>query len=205
MALTRDAIFWDSFAAHAERSVRAAVLLEQMLATPAEAPRIYRQIGELEGEGDKITHDVVSALHKTWITPLDRDAIHGLISSLDDVLDYIDAAAERFSLYEVMEARPEALEMARILSAAVRDVHKAVTALPKLKDAESILELCVSINQHESAADSVYRRALARLFKERGDPLDVMKWRDIFESLETAADRTEDVADIIEGVVLEHA
>ena len=205
MALTRDGLFWSSFASHAERSVGAARLLEQMLLRPAEAPGLYRAVRDLEREGDRLTHDVVTELHKTWITPLDRESIHDLICALDDVLDYIDAAAEFVTLYEIKEARPESLELARLLIAAAQEVAKAVPALSKRGDPKSLLDSCAAIGEHERVADAVYRRALARLFKERTDPLEAMKWRDIFESLETASDRLEDVANVIEGIVLEHA
>jgi hypothetical protein len=205
MALTRDAVFWNSFTTHARCTVRAAVLLGEMIAQPAEAERLAREIKELENEGDKITHDTVLALHQTWITPLDREEIHELISKLDDVLDYIESASERFALYEIREVTPEARELARVLIAAANDVAMAVAALPGLKQAQQLLDLCVSINQRENEADGIFRRGLARLFKEQKDPLLVMKWRDVYDALETATDRAEDVANIIEGIVLEHA
>ena len=205
MSLTRDALFWNSFRSHAEKSVKAVALLEEMLANPREAQALYRKIGALEGEGDTITREVVQALHRTWITPLDREAIHALISKLDDVLDYIDACAERVALYEIVEVRPEAREMMSIIAKAVNEVDQAVRGLTNMKDAARILDLCSSVNKHESACDSLYRLAVARLFKERGDPIELMKWRDIFDSIESACDRLEDVADIIEGIILEHA
>jgi len=205
MSLTRDAVFWQAFTSHAERSVSAAKLLEEMLASPAEAEPKWRQIRDLEHEGDHITHETVKVLHQTWITPLDRDSIHELISKLDDVLDFIDAAAERIVLYEIREVRPEAREMARTLTASCVEMQKGVAALTKIKNPQAILDVCVTINKYENEADGIFRSALARLFKEGGDPLDVMKWRDIFESLEIATDRLEDVANIIEGIVLEHA
>lgn len=205
MSLTKDAVFWNAFTAHAECTVKAARLLGQMLDEPHEAERLAREIKTLEGQGDKITHDTVRALHQTWITPLDREEIHALISKLDDVLDYIEAASERIALYEITESTKEARELAQVLIATAADVARAVAALPGLKDPTLILELCVAINQHENEADGVFRRGLARLFKEQTDPLAVMKWRDIYDSMETATDRAEDIANIIEGIVLEHA
>jgi predicted phosphate transport protein (TIGR00153 family) len=204
MALTRDKLFWDAFTRHADTSVQAAALLREMLETPAEGERLGQEIKDLEHQGDKITHDCVLALHQTWITPLDREEIHALISKLDDVLDFIDAVAERVQLYEIRAATPEALELAGVLQDITGEIQKAVTALQDIKNAKGLLDLCVSINQHENQADSIFRRGLARLFKEFKDPLEVMKWRDIYESLETATDRAEDVANIIEGIVLEH-
>jgi hypothetical protein len=205
MALTRDAVFWDAFTAHAERTMQASRLLQEMLDKPAEAERLAREIADLENQGDKITHDTVLALHQTWITPLDREEIHALISKLDDVLDYVEAASERIALYEIKDSTPEARDLARVLHASAGEIYKAVKALTNIKDARLLLDLCVSINRHESEADTIFRRGLARLFKEETNALEVMKWRDIYESLETATDRAEDVANIIEGIVLEHA
>jgi predicted phosphate transport protein (TIGR00153 family) len=204
MGLTRDKIFWDAFTNHANATVEAAGLLRKMLVKPSEATDLAKKITDIENRGDKITHDAVLALHQTWITPLDREEIHDLISRLDDVLDYVEAASERITMYEITESTPEAVELAEVLEASAIDVSKAVAALSNIKDAKTILDLCVSINKHENTADGVLRRGLARLFKESKDPILVMKWRDIYDSLETATDRAEDVANVIEGIVLEH-
>jgi predicted phosphate transport protein (TIGR00153 family) len=205
MALTRDAVFWNAFTSHAERTVEATRLLQQMLDNLSDADRLARQIADIENEGDRITHDTVLALHQTWITPLDREEIHALISKLDDVLDYVEAASERIALYELKSSTPEARDLARVLHATAGEIHKAVKALTNLKDARLLLDLCASINKYENEADTIFRRGLARLFKEESDAREVMKWRDVYESLETATDRAEDVANIIEGIVLEHA
>jgi uncharacterized protein len=205
MALTRDALFWDAFNRHAALSVQAAKQLEAMLQNPANSQEAANAIKQLESAGDAITHDTVHALHQTWITPLDRDAIYGLVSKLDDVLDFIESASERISLYEVQSAPQEAIDLAAVLTVSTEEVVRAVAGLTNLKDAKPILDLCKSINKLEHDADSLYRRGIARLFKEEKDPITVLKWRDIYESIETATDRTEDVANIIEGIVLEHA
>jgi len=205
MALTRDAVFWSAFSAMTDKIIKAAKLLHEMMEQPARADELQKQIKDLEHEADRVTHEVVQALHQTWITPLDREEIHSLITSLDDVLDFIDAAGDKFALYEISETQPEAIELASCLTAAASDIVKAVDGLKKIKDPAPLLELCRAINRHEHDADVTFRRALARLFKERADPLDVIKWRDILEAMETATDRAEDVANIIEGIILEHA
>ncbi|HEY6882066.1 MAG TPA: DUF47 family protein [Polyangiales bacterium] len=204
MALTRDDEFWTAFTGHAALTVRAAGLLVEMLEQPDRRLELVRVISDLEHQGDKITHDTVLALHQTWITPLDREEIHGLITRLDDVLDFIDAAADRVALYEIEQARPEAIEIATILARSCGELSRAMGLLQNMKDAKPLLALCMHINQHEHEADLIFRRGLARLFNERNDPLEVMKWRDILESIETATDRCEDAANIIEGIVLEH-
>lgn len=207
MARTRDKEFWEAFSGHSQRTSKAAETLLSMLEHPENAAAAAQEIADLEHEGDRITHDTVHALHQTWITPLDREEIHGLISRLDDVLDFIEAASERVMLYEIKTVRPEAIDLARILARSCADIQKAMGMLQNLKDARPLLDLCMHINRHEHDADQIFRRGLARLFneKENNNPMDVMKWRDILESIETATDRCEDVANIIEGIVLEHA
>lgn len=204
MALTRDKVFWTAFTDHAARTTEAADLLVEMLQHPENREPIAAQIKELEHRGDQITHDTLHALHQTWITPLDREEIHGLISSLDDVLDFLEAASDRIALYEITQVRPEAIDLAKSLVASVGEIQKAVAMLSDIKDAKPLLAHCREINRHEHDADQIFRRALARLFNEKNDPIEVMKWRDILDALETATDRAEDVANIIESIVLEH-
>jgi predicted phosphate transport protein (TIGR00153 family) len=203
--LNRDKFFWSAFSAHTRCTVQATELLTKMLENPADAAELAKQISKLESEGDKITRETVLALHQTWITPLDREEIHGLISRLDDVLDFLEAASERIALYEITDVRPDAIELSKVLEKSVRDVDRAVNLLQSIKDAKPLLDLCEAINKHERDADQIFRRSLARLFKDDSKPLEVMKWRDILEAIETATDRAEDVANIIEGIVLEHA
>lgn len=228
----KDAAFFDAFTEHAAKSVEAAKLLIEMfkrlgrLDLPGDAAGPYRsatgdgpapvgiddelqrladQIKAAEHAGDTITHETVKRLRENWITPLDRNDIHELISRMDDVLDLIDAVAERVVLFRVRLAAPEAGELAGLLLSACEVLCRAIALLKTMARAPEILELCVEVNRLENAADTVYRRALADLFQPGNDPLTVMKWRDIFDSLESAADRCEDVANIIEGVVLEYA
>lgn len=204
MALSRDALFWDSFTQLAKKAVDAASLLEKMFEDLSKSDKIAEQIKQLETDGDNITHEVVKTLHQTWITPLDREEIHALISGLDDVLDSIDGAAARVALYEITVTNNEAKELAKVLVASTQQVAKAVESIANIKDAEAILAVCRDIAAKEDDADAVFRKGLVRLFKEVKDPLEVMKWRDVYERIETATDRAEDVANVIEGIVLEH-
>jgi len=204
MARTRDKEFWDAFSGHAQRTSKAAQLLVEMCGAPDRSATLAQEISDLEHECDKITHDVVHALHQTWITPLDREEIHGLISRLDDVMDFIEAASERLALYEIKDVRPEAVDLAKILARSCNEIEQAMGLLQNMKDVRPLLDICMHLNRHEHDADQIFRRGLARLFNERTDPLELMKWRDILESIETATDRAEDVANIIEGIVLEH-
>jgi uncharacterized protein len=201
----KDHEFFDAFTAHALKSVEAAKMLVEMLETPKNAADLATKINEAENRGDRLTHETVRKLHETWITPLDRNDIHSLITRMDDVLDVIDAVSERVVLFEVSETRPLAVDIAKVLVRSCEKMHLAMQLLPGLKKPHELLELCVEINKLENDADGIYRRAIADLFKPGNDPIDVMKWRDIYDNLEAATDRCEDVANIVEGVVLEYA
>lgn len=205
MALSRDNLFFSAFSNHAAKAVEASKLLVEMWGDMSRAPACAKRIKDLEHEADKITHDCVAALHQTWITPLDREEIHALITRLDDVLDSIEAASERIILFEIDEGTPEGLELCKAVVASCEAVYSAMQSIRDLKQGKRLLELCIEINKHENTADLAYRTAIAKLFKSGNDPLLVMKWRDIYDHLESATDRCEDVANIIEGVVLEHA
>lgn len=205
MGLTKDAVFFDAFSNHARKSVAASRILVKMLADLGHARKHADEIKELEHEGDKITHDCMTALHQTWITPLDREEIHALVTRLDDVLDSIEAASERIALFEIAETTDEATELCAVLVRSCDAMQRAVDSLKDLKSPQRLLDLCIEINKHENEADVAYRKGIAHLYNGGKDPLFVMKWRDIYDYLESATDRCEDVANIIEGVVLEHA
>lgn len=203
---TKGGVFFEAFAEHATRSVEAATLLLEMFEHVDRKEKLALEVSEKESAGDRITHDTVKRLHETWITPLDRFDIHGLISKLDDVLDLIEAVSERLVLFEIKTVRPPALELARVLLKGCEDMHRAMTLLPQLASkGKELLDICVEINRLENEADAIYRRAIAELFRDGNDPIEVMKWRDIFDNVEEATDRCEDVANIVEGVVLEYA
>jgi predicted phosphate transport protein (TIGR00153 family) len=202
--LPREVGFFDFFEQHAEVLVRGTVTFARLFEPGADIPAITKEVRELEHEADSITHRCVEALHKTFITPIDRDDIHRLITRLDDVMDFIEAAAERNTLYEITELTPDARDLADVLVRAARDVQVALRGLRDLKNARSILAKCIDINRLENEADDILRRAVARLFKESKDPIHIIKWKEIYENLETATDRCEDVANTIEGVVLAH-
>ncbi|MBI2061077.1 MAG: DUF47 domain-containing protein [Nitrospirae bacterium] len=197
--------FFDAFELHSAKTLQAAQVLLEMFKTPKDLDLRTRDIEELEHAGDTITHDTMALLHKTFVTPLDRDQIHELMSCLDDVLDLVDAAAELVVLYEIKEIPPEARALADVLVRSVDAVKKAVEGLKDSKNNEDVLRTCIEINRFENEADQILRRAVAGLFKSKGDPLLVMKWKEIYEQLETATDRCEDVADVIQGIILERA
>lgn len=226
----RDAAFFDGLTRQAVLNVRAAGLLQTIFArialASAGATQPYRStddaaaterddavvalasdIKALERDGDRLKHDAMKRLRANWITPLDREDIRGLVHGMDDVLDRIDAVAERIVVYRVGVATPEAMELTQLLVSSCDALVVAVRSLPTLKSkkASETLECCAEVSRIETTADAVHRRALGLLFVAGNDPLLVMKWRDIYDRLEAATDACADVADVAEGIVLEYA
>jgi uncharacterized protein len=203
--LPKETSFFDLFEQHADLTVDGTKEFVQMVTNPANLDAKAKRVKEIEHETDVITHRCVEALHRTFITPIERDDIHRLITKMDDIMDFVEAAAERISLYEITEMTPEVKDLADVLARAAVEVKEAVRGLRNLKDPSLTLKKCVDINRLENEADAILRRAVARLFKEEKDAIVVIKWKEIYENLESATDRCEDVANIIEGVVLENA
>ena len=197
--------FFDFFERHAGKTLEAARLLRNMLTAPTDAEREAAQIKSIEHEGDEITHRAIEMLHQTFLTPIDRSDIHELISRLDDILDLIDSTAERIWLYQLRMVEPEAISLATVLINAVSEVQKAMTQLRNLTDRDSIIRTCMEINRYENEGDQLIRKAVAKLFNEQDDAIHVMKWKEIYDYLEDAVDRCEDVANVLEGVALEYA
>jgi len=200
-----DRSFYEAFGQHAARIVEAGKLVAQILREPQRSPEISKAVKTAEEAGDKITHETIARLHKTWITPIDRADIHSLISALDDVLDLIEAVSERVALYEVKSLPDFVVKVGEVLEQATQAVNKAVLLLPQVKQPKEMLDLCIEINRLENEADKSYRHALATMFNGSYDAIEVMKWRDIIDNLEAATDRCEDVANILEGIVLEYS
>jgi predicted phosphate transport protein (TIGR00153 family) len=204
--LPKETSFFDFFEQHAALTVAGTKEFVSLVASGANIDAKARRIKEIEHETDVITHRCVEALHRTFITPIERDDIHRLITRMDDVMDYVEAASERIALYEIKEMTEEVRDLADVLARAALEVHETCKLMRNLKHPELILQKCVDINRLENEGDAILRRAVARLFKEKkDDPIYVIKWKEIYENLENATDRCEDVANIIEGVVLENA
>ncbi|HYD48308.1 MAG TPA: DUF47 family protein [Terriglobales bacterium] len=196
--------FFDLFEQHARKTMQAAELLHQMLSSPADSEEQAKRIKMIEHEGDVITHNAVETLHKTFVTPIDRGDIHRLITRLDDILDLIEATSERAWLYEIPSADADAMQLASVLVESTRLVAQAMTGLRNLKDRDALLKLCMEINRYENEGDSILRNALARLFRNTTDPILIMKMKEVYDFLEDALDRCEDVANVLEGVALEY-
>jgi predicted phosphate transport protein (TIGR00153 family) len=198
----REREFFDLFEEAGANIVRAAALLESMLERWPEHSELARDIVVCEQEGDRITHDIIQRLNSTFVTPIDREDIYALASALDDIVDYIEEAADFLGLYKVEAPMSQAQELARILQEACRQLAGAI---PRLRGFRDIRHYTVEVNRLENDGDRVLRQALASLFDQGIDPMIVIRWKDIFERLEAAVDSTERTANILEGIVIKNA
>jgi hypothetical protein len=203
--LPRETNFFDFFEKHSRLAVESAQTLCKFADGQATVEETDNAIRDLEHEADRVTHSCMEALHRTFITPIDRWEIHRLVTVIDDVVDLIHETAAWLVRYEITVMPEPACEVTRILVQSTQAMDRAVRGLRTVKHAQRILEECVQINHFENEADVVFAKAVTALFKECTDPLLVIKLREIYNRLEKATDACEDVANIIEGVVLEHA
>ena len=203
--MPREGKFFDLFNAHAERIVEGARELASMIGAFSELDAHAQRIDNAERAADKITHETIALLHKTFITPFDRDQIHQLITTMDDILDLIQDVAESVALYDLRKVTPEAKQLAEICQMCCDRVKATVALLPDIKRSEAILKCCEDIDRLESDADRVMRSAVSKLFREETDLKQVMKLRVVYDLLETITDRCEDVANVVEGIVLENS
>lgn len=203
--LPREEDFFSLFERHAALAVEGAKQFAKLAGGGENVKAMAARIKEIEHEADVVTHTCVERLHTTFITPIDRDDIHRLITRMDDVMDFVESASERIALYDLRDMTPEVKALADVLVRATESVAIAVGGLRDLRKTQVILDACIEVNRLENEGDEILRNAVATLFREATDPLLVMKWKEVYEALESATDRCEDVANIIEGVVLEHA
>ena len=209
--LPREGNFFELFNQHGNHIVegaRAFILLIQNYADPALREKYGNEVGNAERSADRVTAEVNRLLHKTFITPIDREQIHGLINTMDDVLDLLQDSTETMSLYDVRQITPEVLRLAELSAKCCDRVAHVVTLLPRIGNAdviEAALKTCEEIDQLESDADREMRAAMSRLFREQDDVRELIKLKTIYEQLESITDRCEDVANLIEGVVLENS
>jgi predicted phosphate transport protein (TIGR00153 family) len=203
--LPRDERFYDLFEASVKKVVQGATQLEALIRDFREVSLKAKQIKDVEHEGDLVTHETIEMLNRMFVTPLDREDIHNLITSLDDVLDYIEACAERLNLFKVGKTTEEAVLLVGVLVKAVKELEQAVYKLRRLKETDAIMKNCVEINRLENEGDYLNRMAIAKLFEPENNPLEVIKWKEIYENLENAIDRCEDVANVLEGIAIKNA
>lgn len=197
--------FFDLFEKAANNVLEGARLLDDFFSEPQNWDTKIKRIEDIEHAGDAITHDTMEILNKTFITPIDREDIHGLISELDDVLDLIYGTANRMVYYKVPPPSEDMKKVVKILVRAVEEVAKAVLRLRNMKKPEMILAQCIEINRLENEADDALRLAISNLFEREKDPIRLIKEKEILEMLESATDRCEDVANVLESIVLKNA
>jgi uncharacterized protein len=161
-------------------------------------------IKELEHEGDRLTHELFTMISATFVTPLDREDISGLASSIDEVLDYTDGVADRFLLFKISRPSPYMLHLSKILFSASQEIYHGLCILGKIKNSHKLMEYCNSIKKYEHEADNVYRNAIAELFELNDNPIEVIKLKEIYENLEESVDKCQDVSDVIEDIALKY-
>ncbi|HLL17989.1 MAG TPA: DUF47 domain-containing protein [Rubrivivax sp.] len=209
--LPRDGNFFELFNQHGQHiaeGARAFLAMVREYPNPEQRERYAAEVGAAERAADKITAEVHRLLHRTFITPLDRDQIHRLINAMDDVLDLLQDSSEVMSLYDLQTLSEDVVRLSEISVRCCERVQSVLTLLPRLKNAEvaeSVLKTCEEIDQLESDADRVMRSAMSRLFREEPDTRQLIKLKAVYEHLESISDRCEDVANLVEGIVLENS
>jgi len=201
----KESRFFELFEESASNIVKAAEALQEMLDTWQFIDSQVAEITELEHKGDTITHQIISLLHRTFVTPFDREDIALLAHTMDDIIDFIHPAADSMFIYKIEKPTERARELSHIIVKGAIEVKAAVSGLRKRSELKNIMQGCVEINRLENMADRVYRAAMAELFENTEDTALLIKWREIYEHLESATDRAEDVANVLEGVALKHA
>jgi predicted phosphate transport protein (TIGR00153 family) len=203
--IPRDQEFFVLFQKASDNIVEGAERLKELLDQFDDLKERARKIEEVEHKGDSITHDIIKKLNTTFITPIDREDILALASSLDDVIDLIHGVATRLLVYKVTESTPHAKELGFLILKSVQELQKGIAHLPLSKGRDRVYEHCVEVNSLENEADRVCRDAIASLFDNQADPIAILKWKEIYETLELATDRCEDAANVLEGVALKNA
>jgi len=209
--MPRDGNFFELFNEHGAKIVegsRAFMAMIENYADAAQREKYADEVGAAERQADRVTAEVNRLLHKTFITPIDREQIHGLINAMDDILDLLQDASETMQLYDVKAITEEVLRLGDLSAKCCERVQHAVTLLPRLSQhdaAEAAIKTCEEIDKLESDADRVMRAAMSKLFREQEDVRELIKLKAIYEQLESITDRCEDVANLIEGIVLENS
>jgi uncharacterized protein len=203
--LPKEHKFFDLFEESAKNITAAAKLFKEMLDTWQFIDSRVAEITEMEHHGDSITHQVISMLHRTFVTPFDREDIALLAHTMDDIIDFIHAAADAMFIYKIKEPTQRSKELADVIVQGASEMEKAVTCLRKNSEFKNMLERCVEMNRLENVADRIYRAAIGELFDNTSDIAQIIKWREIYEHMESATDKCEDVANVLEGVALKHA
>lgn len=197
--------FFELFIQHADLCVKGAKEMVALMTNFDDLENRVHAIETIEKQADQVTHITLEMLHKTFITPLDRDDIHQLITRMDDILDLLEDAAQTISLYDIKAITPEAKRLAELCLTCTEKVKSAVGLLHNMDNSREILTICADIDRLESDADHVMRAAMSKLFRDEPDVRNLIKLKAIYEILETVTDRCEDVANILEGIIVQNA
>jgi predicted phosphate transport protein (TIGR00153 family) len=203
--MPREHKFFDLFEEATKNIYEAAKLLKEMLDSWQFIDSRVAEITEMEHRGDTITHQIISMLHRTFVTPFDREDIALLAHTMDDIIDFIHASADSMFIYKITSPTQRAKELADVIVQGAAEMEKAVAGLRKRSEFKNMLDHCVEMNRLENVADRIYRAAIGELFDNTSDLVQIIKWREIYEHMESATDRCEDVANVLEGVALKHA
>jgi predicted phosphate transport protein (TIGR00153 family) len=203
--IPKDTVFFDLFELAADNVHNGALAFAELLEKFDDLASRVSKVKEIEHKGDQLTHETMQRVNSTFITPIDREDIHQLVTRLDDVIDLVDAAATRIHLYRVERATKEMIGLGRVLVNSTESVVHAVRCLRNLKRQDDMLRQCVKIHTHENEGDRILQNALAGLFNDNHSPIEVIKLKDIYEDIELATDRCEDVANVLESIVLKNA
>lgn len=196
--------FFALFEQQAQLVLKACQVLHEAVNDFPNLPEHAKRLERIEHDADQVTHEIMAKLNSTFITPIDREDIHRLAAALDDVVDFVEGATEHLILFKIKEATPPFKQLAEVILRQAEEIHRMIPRLKDLRHAD-ILAHCIEVNRLENEGDRIDREAVAELFEKRGDPLEVMKWRDLYDILETATDKCEDVAVAIEGIFLKNA
>ena len=200
--IPRDEAFFDMFEQLAERISASAKLLRRLFSEPGMSEALVSNIKTLEHEADELTREIISRIDQTFVTPIDREDIHLLTTNLDDVIDLLDGAARRTEMYHLKDSREPAIRMCDVLVNSADHIYKGVRLVRKAK---LVAEHARSVKLLEEEGDAIYREAMQELFAGSPDPMEVIKWKDVYDKLEDAIDRCEDVANVLESIALKHS
>ena len=200
--IPREEKFFDLFEAQAIHNVEAAKLFRELARNWSLQSPIFDKLQDIEHEADISTHEIMDRLNRTFVTPIDREDIHSLAGEMDDVVDLIQSLASRMQLYRVDHSTDELAQMADCLFQATETVKKAVASLKDPSNQRRILDYCIEINRLENSGDHIFEVALGKLFSGKPDPLEVMKWKEIYEVTEQAIDKCEDIANVVESILV---
>lgn len=205
--LPKDDKFFTYLEESVQNLVQASVLMKKLTVSKkkSEIEKLINQIHDLEHEGDTVTHKIFSELNSTFVTPIDREDIHTLASSLDDIMDYMDGSAGRFTLYKLKGWPPQMVKLIDILVTSINELQHGVSLLRNIQQFDELQKVFKKVNEYENDADFVFEQAIAALFEKEKNPVQIIKLKEIYVSLETATDKCEDAANVLEGIVIKHA